>query len=69
MEWLCGFLTGHELSETEWGYGGGNYVDRHCRWCDRHFQIPKREELIPEDLGDIIEDLNELGWDKDFIGR
>ena len=44
LEWLCGILTGHELSETEWGYGGGGLVDRNCRWCDKCFSIPIEEE-------------------------
>lgn len=38
LKWLCG-VTGHELSETEWGYGGGKYADRHCRWCDKRIQV------------------------------
>lgn len=54
---LCGFLTGHELSETEWGYGGGNLVDRNCRWCDLLIQIPKREEIVPEVLRGLVEPL------------
>jgi hypothetical protein len=35
IQFLCGLLTGHELSKTEWGYGGGNKVDRWCRWCNK----------------------------------
>lgn len=37
---LCRILIGHELSETEKGYGGGITEDRHCRWCDKVFQVP-----------------------------
>jgi hypothetical protein len=45
--WICGFLTGHELSKTEWGYGGGNFVDRHCRWRDKVIRVPKCEDDVP----------------------
>lgn len=48
--WLCGHLTGHEISITEWGYGGGKYVDRNCRWCDKTIRVPKAEEDIPHNL-------------------
>ena len=41
IEWLCGICGGHELSKTEWGYGGGDYADRHCRWCDKVIRVPK----------------------------
>jgi hypothetical protein len=37
---LCGMLTGHDISRTEAGYGGGEYIDRHCRWCDKLFKEP-----------------------------
>ena len=39
-QWFCGKFIGHEISETEKGYGGGPYEDRHCRWCDKMFQVP-----------------------------
>lgn len=39
IRFLCWLLTGHELSKTEWGYGGGNKVDRWCRWCNKHFMV------------------------------
>ena len=42
LQWLCG-LTRHELSNTEWGYGGGDYADRWCRWCDKRLRVPKTE--------------------------
>jgi hypothetical protein len=42
------------MSKTEWGYGGGRYVDRHCRWCDKIFSIPKDEEIFPFEVDDII---------------
>ena len=41
IKMLCGVLGGHEISKTEWGYGGGFYADRHCRWCDCLIQVPK----------------------------
>src|SRR3990172_2391587 len=44
---LCGRLTGHEISRTEWGYGGGKFVDRNCRWCDKTILVPKDEETPP----------------------
>lgn len=40
LRWLCGVFK-HELSKTEWGYGGGQYVDRWCRWCGKLIQVPK----------------------------
>jgi hypothetical protein len=40
LEWLCG-VTGHEISKTEWGYGGGEYADVWCRWCDKMLKVPK----------------------------
>ena len=40
LRWVCGLITGHEISKTEWGYGGGDYIDRHCRWCDKVIKVP-----------------------------
>jgi len=40
VQWLCG-LTHHELSKTEWGYGGGDMADRWCRWCNKLIEVPK----------------------------
>lgn len=40
---LCGLLTGHEKSSTEHGYGGGNFIDRNCRWCDKVILEPIEE--------------------------
>lgn len=37
---LCARL-GHELSETEHGYAGGDFEDRWCRWCGQHVSVPK----------------------------
>lgn len=41
-QWLCG-LKGHEISKTEWGYGGGDTADVWCRWCNKLMKIPKTE--------------------------
>ena len=47
IQWLCGVLTGHEISKTEWGYGGGKFVDCNCRWCDKLIKIHKEESKNP----------------------
>ncbi len=41
VQLCCGLFGGHELSRTEWGYGGGKYADRWCRWCNKRIQVPK----------------------------
>jgi len=41
IQFFCGILGGHEQSKTEWGYGGGEYADTWCRWCNKMFQVPK----------------------------
>lgn len=43
---VCARLTEHHLSNTEWGYGGGQYVDRWCRWCNQLVKVPA--ERTPE---------------------
>ena len=49
IRWLvqrvCGWLGGHELSDTEFSWDGYT-VMRNCRWCDRAFFLP------PDDCGD-----------------
>ena len=55
IERICGLLTGHEPSKTEWGYGGGNYVDRWCRWCDKLMKVHKLEEKLPDALGEAAD--------------
>lgn len=40
IRWLCG-LRGHEISATEWGYGGGDNVDCWCRWCNALGSVPR----------------------------
>lgn len=58
VQWVCGCATGHEMSDTEWGYGGGRFVDRHCRWCDKVFKVPKAEEDLPHPaLNDAADEL------------
>lgn len=37
---LCGRLTGHHASKTEWCYGGGSHADVWCRWCNQMGSIP-----------------------------
>ena len=58
---ICGFFTGHEISKTEWGYGGGKFVDRNCRWCDFGIKVPKIEEEAPDSLNGP---LSQLGYYK-----
>ena len=50
---LCGWLTGHEISKTEWGYGGGKYADMNCRWCDKTIRVPVADTFKPESLPDL----------------
>lgn len=45
IQTLCGFICGHEPSITEWGYGGGDYADSWCRWCNKLIPVPKEELL------------------------
>ena len=40
-KWFCGLTTKHEWSDTEWSYGGGEYADRWCRWCNQIIKVPK----------------------------
>jgi len=61
LEGLCKLLTGHEISKTEWGYGGGYFVDRHCRWCDHLIKVPKDEEYIPQGLEESVTELGFFG--------
>lgn len=58
IEQICGFLTGHELSNTEWGYGGGAFVDRNCRWCDKCIKVHKKEDRpVTGELKDMADNL------------
>lgn len=38
---LCERFGGHEMSKTECGYGGGDYADVWCRWCNKLIKVPK----------------------------
>jgi hypothetical protein len=40
IQFICG-LFDHELSKTEWGYGGGDTADCWCRWCNKLIEVPK----------------------------
>lgn len=42
IQFVCA-LRGHEPSKTEWGYGGGEYADVWCRWCNHAWQAPVKE--------------------------
>jgi hypothetical protein len=56
--WLCGKLTGHEWSRTEWGYRGGKHVDRWCRWCNHCASVPIAESPPPNQiLADLTDKL------------
>lgn len=59
-ESLCGILTGHEVSNTEWGYGGGSHVDGNCRWCDKRMPIPLEEARFRWAM------FNDVALDMDF---
>lgn len=51
---ICGMVTGHEISKTEWGYVGGNYIDLNCRWCDKTIKMHCKEAILPKKMEDII---------------
>lgn len=54
LEKICGFLTGHEISNTEYGYGGGKMMDRNCRWCDKFLRIPLEENIPSKKMKDLM---------------
>lgn len=56
---ICEFLTGHELSETEKGYGGGTYMDCNCRWCDKVIRVPIAECGMSPQLRSLAEGFRE----------
>lgn len=54
---LCGWITGHEYSKYDRGYGGGLYEDRYCRWCNQYFAVP-----VPEGIEDL-DSYEDFLWD------
>ena len=55
-------VCGHEISKTEWGYGGGAFIDHWCRWCNEMIEVPAAEH----DPNDRREDLmGLLGRDRE----
>lgn len=36
-QWLCGLITKHE--HGDWDYGGGDFVNINCKWCNYRYQI------------------------------
>ena len=53
IKWCCG-KRGHEWSETEKGYDGGNKIDIWCRWCNFKTQVPLSEEPSANFLVDLF---------------
>jgi len=58
---LCGLLTGHEKSVTEHGYGGGDFIDCNCRWCDKVILEPIEESQWAKEgeLRNLIADMKD----------
>lgn len=54
LELICKVFTGHEISNTEWGYGGGDYIDFNCRWCDKVIKGHRKEVILPKEMEAII---------------
>lgn len=54
IEHICGFLTGHEISNTELGYGGKGMIDRSCRWCDKNISIPASENCVSKNFKNLM---------------
>jgi hypothetical protein len=55
LQWLCGHLTGHEISRTEHGFDGDYYMDCHCRWCDELIRIPFQEVIVDSPFKELME--------------
>lgn len=66
LQFLCG-LTRHELSNTEWGYGGGKYADRWCRWCDKLFRVPKESVYFEFKKQDAKHLMSQVGRDTNIL--
>lgn len=54
---IHGIIWSHTPSKTEWGYGGGNFADLHCRWCDQLMRMPIDETFIPEELKEMVKEI------------
>lgn len=59
LQALCAAITGHEMSKTESGYGGGRFADKWCRWCNKRFKVPFEEVVWPEGAQDLFNDLRD----------
>jgi len=58
VQCICGVLSGHEISKTEKGYGGGAFLDCNCRWCDKVIKVPVKECALSPVMGDLINLIN-----------
>lgn len=65
IERTCRAITGHEISRTEWGWDGGPFVDRHCRWCDCVIRVPASEEDAPDGVKNLMQS---MGYDGTLPG-
>ena len=63
LEFLCCLMGGHELSKTEWSYGGGDFADRYCRWCDKPVLAPKESIFFQFKEVDAMSLIKEMGED------
>ena len=64
FQFLCWLVTGHKPSETDHGYGGGQWADTWCRWCDKRMKIPLDDSEMWgkfPDFGDTVRELNKKG--------
>lgn len=55
VQYICGILSGHEISKTEKGYGGGKFIDCNCRWCDKAIKVPVSECEFHPVMKDMID--------------
>ena len=53
---VCGWITGHDWSETDRGYHGTDMIDVWCRWCNFRIEIPLAEMPDSEFLKDLFEE-------------
>jgi hypothetical protein len=47
-------MMGHEISQTESGYGGGRWADKWCRWCDKLIKVPIEESPFAMEWGHLL---------------